>query len=90
MLSDRLAEVSAANRRELLNWSLGIWSAVSQYDMLWSRGPRPPVPAWLVCVIAIMLLQRIGGVTAVIFGARTMYLCTASLLGLNLRYFLRR
>jgi putative peptidoglycan lipid II flippase len=35
-------------------------------------------------------LQRIGGVAAVILGAGTMYLGTVSLLGLNLRQFLRR
>ncbi|MEY4235488.1 MAG: hypothetical protein RLZZ454_746, partial [Pseudomonadota bacterium] len=35
-------------------------------------------------------LQRIGGVAAVILGAGALYLGTVSLLGLNLRQFLRR
>jgi putative peptidoglycan lipid II flippase len=35
-------------------------------------------------------LQRIGGVAAVVLGAGVLYLRTVSLLGLNLRQFLRR
>jgi putative peptidoglycan lipid II flippase len=35
-------------------------------------------------------LQRIGGVAAVILGSGALYLGTVSLLGLNLRQFLRR